>query len=155
MKTRARKRHPPVSTSPLTVYASTDPRVRSVPLPEPGGTQLPNMSRSAWLYMMGEVRWQRFLHGRRDRSGRDQLDLAKAKRARLGSSPGGKTATKRCVTCRGTGRLQSGSTCPICKGRGRVLASAGIVGGGVVNQEVPGGGGAGASEGGGMSGAFA
>jgi hypothetical protein len=117
----------------------------------------PALSPSAQHYLEEEIRWQAFLRRRAGRrSGQDVLDLMKAKRARLGPSPRAK-ATIKCVTRRGTGRLQSGTVCPLCKGTGRVAASASSAMAGPVglpNVEAPGGGGAGASEGGGMSGGF-
>jgi hypothetical protein len=64
--------------TPLPVYASTDPRVKTVPLP---GRKVTS---SAEAYAQAEERWQAQLRRRTGRrSGRDALDLAKAKARRL------------------------------------------------------------------------
>lgn len=125
---------------------------RTKPVPRIRGTA---MTRSGWAYLQAERRWQAFLRSRAStdthRSGRDVLDLAKARRARLGPSPGGSaTKTVRCASCRGTGKLLSGTVCPLCAGRGRVpaTAAAAMAAPGRVNQEAPGSGGAGPSQGG-------
>lgn len=159
----------------LPVFASSDPRQRVVPDPQ-AKARKPSVaatrpararSTSGERYALAELRWRHSparaaLLRRQASSGRSDLDLARAKaaRARLGPSPFTSTAsrpTRVCPQCAGSGTvpLMMGLLpCPTCGGTGRVAAKKSDAGG-KVNTEAPGSGGAGASEGGGQSGAFA
>jgi hypothetical protein len=99
--------------------------------------------------------WVRPVSDRRN-SGRDLLELVRAKARRAKASPKATADTRPtqpCPTCCGSGRLRE-DTCTTCAGSGKVPLRGGELGSGVSNVPGPGGAGAGASEGGGLSGAF-